>query len=57
MKDDDKVFRVEWQMSAPPVTVKMQIKPTRANHPFPYEFFRDTNCPQSIGDFFGPAPG
>jgi type VI secretion system protein ImpL len=57
VKDDDKVFRVEWQMSAPPVTVKMQIKPTRANHPFPYDFFRDTNCPPSIGDFFGPAPG
>jgi type VI secretion system protein ImpL len=57
VKDDDKVFRVEWLMSAPPVTVKMQIKPTRANHPFPYDFFRNTNCPSGIGDYFGPPPG
>ncbi len=54
-KDDDKTFRVEWDMSAPPVTVKMSIKPTRGNHPFPRMFFRDTNCPASIGDKFGPG--
>jgi type VI secretion system protein ImpL len=54
-KDDDNMFRVEWDMSAPPVTVKMTIKPTRANHPFPRNFFRDTNCPPSIGDAFGPG--
>ncbi|MEZ4438018.1 MAG: type VI secretion system membrane subunit TssM [Polyangiaceae bacterium] len=54
-KDDDKTFTVEWEMSAPPVTVKMQMKPLRANHPFPYSFFRDTNCPPSIGDTFGPG--
>ena len=52
-KDDDKVFRVEWQMSAPPVVVVMEIRPKRANHPFPLGFFRDTNCPASIGDTFG----
>jgi type VI secretion system protein ImpL len=52
-KDDDKVFNVTWQMSAPPVTVVMQVKPLRANHPFPLSFFRATNCPPSIGDHFG----
>ncbi|MSP25219.1 MAG: type VI secretion system membrane subunit TssM [Myxococcales bacterium] len=52
-KDDDKLFRVEWQMSAPPVVVVMEIRPKRANHPFPLGFFRDTNCPSSIGDTFG----
>jgi type VI secretion system protein ImpL len=52
-KDDDKVFRIEWEMSAPPVIVKMQIRPQRKNHPFPINFFRNTNCPQSIGDTFG----
>jgi type VI secretion system protein ImpL len=54
-KDDDRVFRVQWQMSAPPVVVKMEIKPTRSNHPFPRDFFRNTNCPASIGDTFGPG--
>jgi type VI secretion system protein ImpL len=52
-KDDDKTFRIEWQMAAPPVIVKMQIKPKRQNHPFPLNFFRNTNCPPSIGDTFG----
>ena len=52
-QDDDKGFSVEWQMSAPPVVVKMEMRPTRANHPFPLGFFRDTNCPSSIGDRFG----
>ncbi len=52
-KDDDKVFNVTWQMSAPPVTVVMQVKPLRSNHPFPMSFFRATNCPPSIGDKFG----
>jgi type VI secretion system protein ImpL len=54
-KDDDRMFEVEWQMAAPPVTVKMQVKPTRSNHPFSYNFFRNTNCPASIGDTFGPG--
>jgi type VI secretion system protein ImpL len=54
-KDDDKTFVVEWDMAAPPVTVRMTIKPTRGNHPFPRAFFRDTNCPASIGDSFGPG--
>jgi type VI secretion system protein ImpL len=52
-KDNDKGFTVEWQMAAPPVVVTMQIRPTRANHPFPRAFFRNTNCPTSIGDRFG----
>ncbi|MBM4373990.1 MAG: type VI secretion system membrane subunit TssM [Deltaproteobacteria bacterium] len=52
-KDDDKVFRVEWEMSAPPVIVQMKIRPQRKNHPFPVNFFRNSNCPQSIGDNFG----
>ncbi len=53
VKDNDKTFTVEWQMSAPPVVVKMQMKPTRSNHPFPRNFFRNINCPASIGDTFG----
>lgn len=52
-KGSDKSFRIEWQMSAPPVIVRMQIRPQRQNHPFPINFFRNTNCPQSIGDTFG----
>ncbi len=52
-KDNDKVFRAEWQFAAPPVIVKMQIRPKRANHPFPVNFFRNTNCPPTIGDTFG----
>ena len=55
LKDDDKTFVAEWEMAAPPVTVKMKIKPTRMNHAFPLNFFRDTNCPASIGDSFGPG--
>ncbi|MBW2529690.1 MAG: type VI secretion system membrane subunit TssM [Deltaproteobacteria bacterium] len=51
--DDDSQFDVEWQMAAPPVTVKIQVKPSRANHPFSRAFFRNTNCPPSIGDRFG----
>ncbi|HSO00798.1 MAG TPA: type VI secretion system membrane subunit TssM, partial [Candidatus Nanopelagicales bacterium] len=52
-KDSDEVFTVTWQMTAPPVSVTMEIKPTRGNHPFPASFFRATNCPPSIGDWFG----
>lgn len=50
---DDKTFVAEWQMAAPPVTVRMQIRPTRANHPLSPNFFRNTNCPAGIGDTFG----
>ena len=56
-KDDDKMFTVEWQMTAPPVTVVVQVKPQRANHPFAPSFFRNLNCPETIGDRFGPPPG
>ncbi len=52
-KDDDKTFVVEWEFAGPPVTVRMEMKPTRQNHPFPRDFFRSTNCPTSIGDWFG----
>lgn len=52
-KDNDKTFRIEWQMSAPPVIIRMQIRPQRQNHPFPINFFRNSNCPQGIGDTFG----
>ena len=52
-KDNDDTFTVTWQMTAPPVTVTMQVKPTRGNHPFPPSFFRATNCPPSIGDRLG----
>ena len=52
-KDSDKTFRIEWQMSAPPVIIRMQIRPQRQNHPFPINFFRNSNCPQGIGDTFG----
>ncbi len=52
-KDDDGMFVVTWTMSAPPVTVVLQVKPKRGNHPFPISFFRGTNCPPSIGDKFG----
>jgi type VI secretion system protein ImpL len=31
----------------------MQIRPKRQNHPFPLNFFRNSNCPSSIGDSFG----
>jgi type VI secretion system protein ImpL len=40
-------------MAAPPITVTMTVKPARANHPFPLSFFRNMNCPPSIGDTFG----
>lgn len=50
---DDKTFVAEWQMAAPPVTVRMQIRPTRANHPLSPHFFRNMNCPAGIGDTFG----
>ncbi|MBI4705136.1 MAG: type VI secretion system membrane subunit TssM [Deltaproteobacteria bacterium] len=53
--DDDAQFIVTWQMAAPPVQVTMQVRPQRANHPFSLSFFRDTNCPPSIGDRFGPG--
>ncbi|HZO12584.1 MAG TPA: type VI secretion system membrane subunit TssM [Polyangiaceae bacterium] len=56
-KEDDKMFVVEWQFSAPPVIVRMQMKPTKSNHPFPRDFFRNTNCPPSIGDTFGQPGG
>lgn len=52
-KDNDELFTVTWQMTAPPVTVTMEVRPTRGNHPFPTSFFRATNCPPSIGDRFG----
>lgn len=52
-KDNDQVFTVTWQMTAPPVTVTMEVRPRRANNPFPVSFFRGTNCPPSIGDRFG----
>ncbi|MRG91319.1 type VI secretion system membrane subunit TssM [Polyangium spumosum] len=52
-KDKDSVFTVTWQMTAPPVTVTMEVRPTRTNHPFVNSFFRATNCPSSIGDSFG----
>ncbi|MEM1031875.1 MAG: type VI secretion system membrane subunit TssM [Myxococcota bacterium] len=52
-KDDDRTFSVEWEFAGPPVTVRMEMMPTRQNHPFPREFFRNTNCPNSIGDSFG----
>ncbi len=56
-KDNDKVFTVTWDMTAPPVTVTMEVRPTRANNPFPGSFFRATNCPPSIGDKFGKGKG
>jgi type VI secretion system protein ImpL len=52
-KDKDEVFLVTWQMTAPPVTVTLEVRPVRANHPFAPSFFRATNCPPSIGDSFG----
>src|SRR6185503_12317534 len=52
-RDSDQVFLVTWEMTAPPVSVTMEVKPTRGNHPFPMSFFRATNCPPSIGDKFG----
>ncbi|MEZ4315275.1 MAG: type VI secretion system membrane subunit TssM, partial [Polyangiaceae bacterium] len=52
-KDSDDVFTVTWQMTAPPVTVVMEVRPSRSNHPFVPSFFRATNCPPSIGDSFG----
>ena len=52
-KESDDVFVVTWQLTAPPVTVTMEVRPTRGNHPFPMSFFRATNCPASIGDHFG----
>lgn len=54
-EEDDRTFVVEWQMSAPPVVVRMEVRPTRANHPFAAGFFRTTNCPSTIGDSFGPG--
>jgi type VI secretion system protein ImpL len=53
VKDDDSTFTVTWQMAAPPITVTMTVKPSRENHPFPLSFFRNMNCPPSIGDTFG----
>jgi len=53
LKDDDQQFLVTWQMTAPPVTVTMQVRPKKANHPFPLSFFRNLNCPPTIGDKFG----
>ncbi|MFO0615504.1 MAG: type VI secretion system membrane subunit TssM [Polyangiaceae bacterium] len=53
VKDDDSTFAVTWQMAAPPITVTMTVKPSRANHPFPLSFFRNMNCPPTIGDNFG----
>jgi type VI secretion system protein ImpL len=56
-KDKDEVFTVTWQMTAPPVTVTLEVRPVSANHPFPSSFFRATNCPPSIGDSFGKGKG
>src|SRR5262249_42830914 len=56
-KDNDQIFTVTWQMTAPPVTVVMEVRPMRGNHPFPMSFFRSTNCPPSIGDTFGKGKG
>jgi type VI secretion system protein ImpL len=56
-KDKDEVFTVTWQMTAPPVTVTLEVRPTSASHPFPSSFFRATNCPPSIGDSFGKGKG
>jgi type VI secretion system protein ImpL len=56
-KDKDDVFNVTWQMTAPPVTVTVEVRPVRANHPFAQSFFRATNCPPSIGDSFGKGKG
>jgi type VI secretion system protein ImpL len=56
-KDSDSAFTVTWEMSAPPVTVTLEVKPLRANHPFASSFFRATNCPPSIGDKFGKGGG
>jgi len=53
VKDKDDQFIVTWQMTAPPVTVTMQVRPTRSNQPFPISFFRGMNCPPSIGDKLG----
>ena len=53
VKDSDREFLATWTMSAPPVSVTMQVRPRRGNHPFPLSFFRATNCPSSIGDKFG----
>ena len=52
-KDKDGIFTVTWQTTAPPVTVTMEVRPTRTNHPFSNSFFRASNCPPSIGDSFG----
>jgi type VI secretion system protein ImpL len=57
VKDNDQAFQVTWEMTAPPVTVTMEVRPTRGNHPFPTSFFRATNCPPSIGDSFGKGKG
>jgi len=56
-KDKDEVFLVTWQMTAPPVTVTLEIRPVRGSHPFSSSFFRATNCPPSIGDAFGKGKG
>jgi type VI secretion system protein ImpL len=56
-KDRDDVFLVTWQMTAPPVSVTMEVRPVRAAHPFSPSFFRATNCPPSIGDSFGGGKG
>jgi type VI secretion system protein ImpL len=56
-KDKDDVFLVTWQMTAPPVSVTMEVRPTRSAHPFSPSFFRATNCPPSIGDSFGGGKG
>ena len=56
-KGKDDVFLVTWQMTAPPVSVTMEVRPVRASHPFSPSFFRATNCPPSIGDSFGKGKG
>ncbi|MEO7330885.1 MAG: hypothetical protein ABI193_20085 [Minicystis sp.] len=39
------------------MSVTLEVKPLRANHPFPSSFFRAINCPPSIGDRFGKGGG
>jgi len=56
-KDSDQKFLVTWELTAPPVSVTMEVRPTRGNHPFSPSFFRATNCPPSIGDRFGKGKG
>lgn len=48
----DAPFNVTWEMAAPPVSVTLEMRPRRAEHPLSPGFFRATNCPPTIGDRF-----